>query len=232
MRALVATSTVAAAVAVAFGTLCAPGTARAWAPIVPSPAESDAVGVTGAPPAQQPPAQQPPAQPTVAPTRAPEAADVPGPPPAGYYPPFAGYPPNPYGFDPRTMLLYDQDKKEPAVAVVLEFVVPGLGSIYAGHPLGAFVTWGLTIGGVAVMISGIGDGTTNGRQTNGGLLLLGLGMVAAGRIYGIVDSYSAAKDHNRALAARLGLPPGFALGVAPVRLPERTAWGPSLSFRF
>jgi hypothetical protein len=145
-----------------------------------------------------------------------------------------------YGVSPQAMMFYDNEKKNGAIALLLEFLVPGVGSVYADHGMGALITWGLMIGGVVVIVWDLEsqirtnpDGTTT---TDGNFdatpVLLGLGMILAGRIYGFVDSYSSCTNYNRALAQRLGLPLGVAFNLAPIRLDQNVAWGPALSLRF
>jgi len=147
---------------------------------------------------------------------------------------------NSYGVNPQAMMFYDNEKKNGAIALLLEFLVPGVGSVYADHGIGALITWGLMIGGVVVIVWDLEsqittnpDGTTT---TNGSFdatpVLLGVGMILAGRIYGFVDSYSSCTNYNRALAQRLGLPVGVAFNLAPIRMDQNVAWGPALSLRF
>jgi hypothetical protein len=147
---------------------------------------------------------------------------------------------NSYGVSPQAMMFYDNEKKNAGIAVLLEFLVPGVGSVYADHGMGALITWGLMIGGFVVIVWDLEsqfttnpDGTTT---TNGSFdatpVLLGIGLILAGRIYGFVDSYSSCTNYNRALAQRLGLPLGVALNLAPIRMDQNVAWGPALSLRF
>lgn len=187
---------------------------------------------TAANPAQAPdPQGQPPAYP-------------PGPYPAYPPAPYPAYPPGPYpappyyaapyNYDPQAIYLYDMQRRSPGLALLLEFLVPGVGSIYGGHPAGAAATWGMSATGVVLVFGVIGMSGDNGHpsDTEVTAVVLGLGLIIAGRIYGLVDSYSSTCEHNRTLAQQLGLPAGLALAPAPIRVGDRVAWGPALSLRF
>jgi hypothetical protein len=160
-----------------------------------------------------------------------------GPPPYGN-PYYAN--PNPYVLNPQSMYAYESAKKQPALAIVLEIVVPGVGSIYADHVVGALITWGLEIGGFVLVVRGWADTFNNsvaGNPNSSSVeteVWLGLGLILAGRIYGLVDAYSSSKDYNLALAQRLGLPPSVALAPAPIKVAgtNSVAWGPALTLRF
>jgi hypothetical protein len=141
----------------------------------------------------------------------------------------------PYGVNPLPMMIYDGERKSPPIALLLELLFPGVGSVYAGHAVGALVTLGLVVGGSVIIVWDFAsnfdiDGPSRGLDP--APLLIGLGMVLAGRIYGFVDSYSSCTSYNRALAQRLGLPGGVALDVAPIRMDQNVAWGPALSLSF
>jgi hypothetical protein len=163
-------------------------------------------------------------------------------PPAGYPPP--GYPPPgfygpatyPYEATFAAQVAYDAQKKDPFVALLLEILVPGVGSIYAGHALGAVVTWAFLIAGVVLFAIGldkVSDHGFLGRSNSGGTeILLGLLVMAGGRVYGFVDSWTSARDHNRKLRERLGLPAFVSLGVVPLRTSAGLAAGPGLRFTF
>lgn len=157
-------------------------------------------------------------------------------PPPGYAP-YPGGSPYP---DPRAVYAYEAAKKSVAAALVLEFVVPGIGSVYADHAIGALITWGLLLGGIVVAIQAVetrDDPYGNSDvHLSGGLLSVGLVMMIGGRVYGFVDAYSSTTRYNRQLAARLGLAPDLSLSVAPFRVETaqgpRLAFGPALSLRF
>jgi hypothetical protein len=186
---------------------------------------------------------------------APPPPPTPPPPPGGFapYPGPYGYPPagppygnaGPYGNGypygpPPANFVYETQKKNEMLALVIEFFVPGVGSIYADHVGGALITWAATVGGVAVFFWWIGqnfDNRNNGGSLDNGsrdtwAIYLALGLIFGGRIYGLVDSYTSARDFNRRLRARLGMPEWAALGVVPIRTDRSVSWGPSLGFRF
>jgi TM2 domain-containing membrane protein YozV len=165
----------------------------------------------------------------------------PPPPPPGYSPygvPYA-YPSGPGG----AAYYYDMQKKNELLALVIEFFVPGVGSIYADHVAGAAVTWVLTIGGVVLAFwwigQNIGGEDTIGNGTNNGphdvwAIYVAVGAILTGRIYGLVDSYTSARDYNQRLRERLGIPDwsSFTLAPAPIRTDRAISWGPAVSFRF
>jgi len=189
------------------------------------------------------------------PPYAPPPGAPPPPPAQQWYPPPPGYaypPPyygGPYNLNPQSLFIYENQKKNPAIALVLEFVIPGVGSIYADHAAGAAITWGLAIGGFAVIIWGVKRASDQQAQCEAANqaqgvyspcsshvdvapILLGVLAILGGRIYGFVDAYTSAGDYNRALAQRLGLPGTVSLGVTPLRVGESLAYGPSLQLRF
>ena len=170
----------------------------------------------------------------------------PPPPPGGfapYGPPYAPTYVAPYGYAPMQPpgeFYYEAQKKNEMLALVIEFFVPGVGSIYADHLAGAMVTWALTIGGIVLALWWVGQNLGHDEDTSTSTagpidtwaIYLALGAILGGRIYGLVDSYSSARDFNRRLRQRLRLPDYASLGVVPIRTDRSISWGPSLSFRF
>jgi TM2 domain-containing membrane protein YozV len=143
-----------------------------------------------------------------------------------------GYAAPGYNINPQTMFIYEEEKKSPGLALVLSLLLPGLGNIYADHAIGAVVTWGLIIGGVLLINWGANQTNLDtGQDANGGAITIGFLAVLGGVIYSLVDSYSSAKDYNRELARRLGLP---MMSLAPIRVngSTETAWGPAVTLRF
>lgn len=186
--------------------------------------------------AQSGPAPAAPYAPPPDPWAAPPPA---GGPPAGGPPPY-GYGPPPYGYGPPPalrLMAYENDKKNEAIALLLDVFIPGVGSIYADHAMGALVTWVGMIGGVALIVAGadrgIGsdDATAHSSNDGVGLVLLGAAAIVGFRIYGVVDAYKSAKDYNARLAQSLGLS-GVNLSLAPLRTPQGTALAPALTLRF
>ena len=184
------------------------------------------------------------AQPSAA-APAPYALPPAYPPPA--YPPAAqapdyGYAPLPRPQpSPQQFALYQDNKKNPGVALLLELFIPGVGSIYADHAVGAAVTWALQIGGLLVAVWGIGQlrdpeapESVMRRPNNDAAvsaIVAGFAIAVGGRIYGLVDSWSSASDYNSALAAQLGIADASFI-IAPMRAGNGLAWGPALSLRF
>ncbi len=170
----------------------------------------------------------------------------PPPPPGGfapYGPPYGPAYAAHYGYapvQPPGELYYEAQKKNEMLALVIEFFVPGVGSIYADHVAGAMVTWALTVGGIVLAFWWVGQNINQESFDNGAgngprdtwAIYLALGAILGGRIYGLVDSYSSARDFNQRLRQRLGLPDFASLGVVPIRTDRAISWGPSLSFRF
>ena len=204
-------------------------------------AQSDPSVYPAAPPpaAQQPPpaAQQPPpaAQQPPAPYGAPVQPYGAPAPSYGYgapYAPNANPYANPYAVNPQNYYLYEASKRSVGLAVVLELLVPGVGSLYADHVIGAVITWGVTIAGIMVALSANEQDAYGYTSNNDDQFALGVLLVLAGRIYGIVDSVQSTNEYNHNLAARLGLPPTVSIGVTPLRDGTITAWGPSMGFRF
>ena len=145
-----------------------------------------------------------------------------------------GYAPG-YNINPQTMFIYEEEKKSPGLALILSLLLPGLGNIYADHAMGALITWGLIIGGASIIAWGANhtnpDGGQSGGVDAGGAFFMGFFVIFGGVAYSLVDSYLSAKDYNRELAQRLGLP---VVSIAPIRMggSSDTAWGPALMLRF
>jgi hypothetical protein len=171
----------------------------------------------------------------------------PPPPPGGFAPYGPAYPPGyapPYAYapvQPPGELYYEAQKKNELLALVIEFFVPGVGSIYAGHVAGAMITWALTVGGIVLAFWWLGENIN--RENRAGTagdtgpvdtwaIYVALGAILGGRIYGLVDSYTSARDFNHGLRQRLGLPDYASVGVVPIRTDRAVSWGPSLSVRF
>jgi hypothetical protein len=173
-----------------------------------------------------------------------------GAPPPGYPPPpgFAPYQ-APYGNGaPPAAFMYEAQKKNELLALAIEFFIPGVGSIYADHVAGAMVTWGTFIAGVVLFVWWFGENANTNTNASGGssggtingpdqlhdlwAVYLALGLVVGGRIYGLVDSYSSAKEFNQRLRARLGMPEWGSLGVVPIRTDRADTRGPSFTMRF
>jgi hypothetical protein len=170
------------------------------------------------------------------------AQSTPAPPPDPYTAPPPAYGAAPaYGVPttPQTAyLLYDAQRRNVGLAILIEFFVPGLGSLYGDHGVGALITWGVMLGGIALVIVGATqfvNTADQGGQDNtaaGTEVGVGIAMILGGRIYGLIDSYLATDEYNRKLRQKLGLPAGLSLGIGRVGSGPATALGPKLSFTF
>jgi hypothetical protein len=159
------------------------------------------------------------------------------------YGPVAPAPSPAYSYDPyqrqqQAYFLYESTRKNEGIAIVLEFLVPGVGSVYGNHVEGALVTWGCMVGGMVLMMYGLeqsweDDGYYNdGRHSGDGELAVlgGVALVVGGRIYGLYDSYASTKRYNRSLRQRLGID---YISVAPMKTPGgNTAWGAAVGVSF
>jgi hypothetical protein len=117
-------------------------------------------------------------------------------------------------------LIYADDSKSTAGAVVIEILFPGLGSVYAEDQRGAVITWALIAAGAAAMIVGISQVHFYGpdgpepppmpEKTSPialPLIIGGAAVAVYGRIYGLQNAASAADRYNTALRTSLGLAP-------------------------
>ncbi len=142
------------------------------------------------------------------------------------------------------LMMYESGKKTPGLALVLDIIFPGIGSIYADHAIGAAVTWGGMLGGFVLIGVGVNQqvhafNQQNQSQSSDGTVSdAGVGLILVGalasigfRIYGVVDAYSSAKDYNANLAKSLRLPE-MNLSVVPLRTPQSTALAPTFTLRF
>jgi hypothetical protein len=139
-------------------------------------------------------------------------------------------------------MAYDNQKKSAPLALVLEFFIfPGIGSLYADHAQGAFLTWAGIGGGIALVVVGVerlqttydpqtGYSTTHDNGATG-FIAAGVLAILAFRIYGLVDSWQATNAYNANLAKKLGLPPLMGT-IAPIRTDRGLALGPALQLRF
>jgi hypothetical protein len=167
----------------------------------------------------------------------PQPYPYPPPQPYPYPPPQPGYAPaypDPYRMQ-AAYAEYESRKKNEGLAVILEVVLPGGGSIYAGHVEGALVTWGCTaVGGLLLILwatSYVDRHHSDDRISHrrDWALVAGLGLAVGGRVYGLYDSFASSRRFNVELQRRLGLPGHVSLGIGPIVGPGGTAWGPRLA---
>ena len=181
---------------------------------------------------------------TPAPTTAPPSGYPPGTPPPNYPPPPPYAAPYYPGVAPNQMAFftYEAQRKNVGIALLLEFVVPGLGSVYGDHAVGALITWACFLAGIVLIVWGVsniaGDsyaanGARNGDDTAVTIGVLGgVVLILGGRIYGFVDAYRSTDAFNRQLRMRLGLPPGFSMGLGGVGSGSALGFGPHVRFTF
>jgi hypothetical protein len=135
---------------------------------------------------------------------------------------------------------YEAGKKNGGLAILLEFVFPGLGSVYSDHAIGGLITWTCMIAGIAMIVWGIEDWADDNRvdgmsgpsSVNTTQLTVGILLLAGGRIYGFVDAYRSADAFNERLRAKLGLPVGFSFNFGRVGGPQAMSFGPRVTFKF
>lgn len=131
-------------------------------------------------------------------------------------------------------LIYADDSKSTAGAVVLELLLPGLGSVYAEDNRGALMTWALLAAGAAAVIVGVSQLHFYGpdgpepppmpEKTSPVALPLIIGGVAVavyGRIYGLQNAANAADRYNTTLRTSLGLAPLITSDTTGVTLTAR-----------
>jgi hypothetical protein len=140
------------------------------------------------------------------------------------------------GPDQATWAAYHASRKSEGVALAIEFVLPGLGSIYADHWTGAATTWGVGAAGFLSMAwglsqIGIGDGAEP-SETATLAFVGGFVMTIGARVHGLVDAFRSTSRYNRGLARRLGLYGGMVLTPMPLQVNGQTALGLGASWQF
>jgi len=81
------------------------------------------------------------------------------------------------------------DRKDPAVAGILSFFLPGIGSFYAGNTTHGVVHLGVDLGAYAVMLGGA-------YNLNGGALAAGYLVLLGNDIWSIFTAVDDANDYN------------------------------------
>jgi hypothetical protein len=215
---------------VLLGQIAIGGRARA-APAAPAPAPAPA---PAAPPATTAPATQYP--PGTSPWEMP---------PGTYHPPPAQHP----GYGPQqpvpnlhwAIANYESSKRSRALALVIEWFIPGGGSIYGDHLQGAVITWVTMVAGVALLVWGVTGSTDYAAETeNEDRIRFGVGggivLLLGGRTYGFIDAWQSTTRYNENLRARFGVPPQYGRDVhgpgGPRRIVGPRTFGPQLAFRF
>jgi hypothetical protein len=179
------------------------------------------VGTTGAVRADEwstpPPAQAAPGQPP--PASDPWLSNTP-PPELGRAPP-----------DARALANYYEAEKSMFAGMALQYLLPGVGQIYADHLEGALVTWACVLGGIALVVWDIQE-LERHEPGAGYVAAAGIALFIGGQIYGYIDVYRSIRRFNDDLRARLHVPESLSLDLRATRTPEGMAFGPRVGFRF
>jgi hypothetical protein len=106
---------------------------------------------------------------------------------------------------------YGLEKKDEAIAALIEAVIPVLGHHYAGDAGRGVKPLLVSGGGLLLAIVGASSGCqaefdgTCLEPGNPGMVALGLLVYTGGRIWGVVSAYNTASEYNRVLRERLRL---------------------------
>ncbi|MEX2181903.1 MAG: hypothetical protein WD771_07660 [Gemmatimonadaceae bacterium] len=106
---------------------------------------------------------------------------------------------------------YGLEKKDEAVAALIEAVIPVLGHHYAGDASRGVKPLLVSGSGLLLAIVGASSGCQSEfggtclEPGNPSMVALGLLLYTGGRIWGVVSAYNTASEHNRALRERLRL---------------------------
>ncbi|MCR4417745.1 MAG: hypothetical protein NUV92_08380 [Ignavibacteria bacterium] len=123
---------------------------------------------------------------------------------------------------------YNLEKKEPALAGVLEAIVPLVGHAYAGDINRGVVPTLISAGGLVLYFISLSSiSLTSDFSSSLSTASLGLLIYAGGRIYGIVSAVNTANDFNKELKKKLNL------SLVPIKNPKgNLVVGVSLKFDF
>jgi hypothetical protein len=212
-------------------------------------AQAPAGGAPPSPPAQAPGSVSPQAPGSVSP-QAPGSVSpqAPGPvsPSAGAPPPWVAVPGGQaatgqavYPHPDIAQAVYRDRKRSHGIATLVEWLFPGLGSIYSDHGRGALITWGLLLAGGALLTLGLHlsesdlePGRSMRHKAAGSALIAGLGLVLASRVHGFVDAWRSTTRYNDDLRLRLGLPEHLSSRRHPLTARRPLVLGPRLYFTF
>jgi len=119
----------------------------------------------------------------------------------------------PGALDPEWYRLYEDLRKSPVTAGVLEYVCPFAGYVYAGDLRRGLMPNLLKFGGLFLVVASVGcddqpppgEADTNGCNDRQTQAMVGALSFLVGYVWSIIDAYDTAKDHNRALLDRLSL---------------------------
>jgi hypothetical protein len=181
--------------------------------------------VQGGPPKPQQPQSAP------GPAAAPAPA-APGAAPAPYYNP---YPPQPApgnqwgapgtGYDPYAgqsqaarMIYYDNQKKSMGIGLLVEFLIPGGGGIYAENYLGGGLVLAASLVGAIIVMRGFFRCFGETSSSSGGIemqcdphdeFVFGLGVMVAARVAGFIVTPLSVNSYNERLRVKMGISPQF-----------------------
>lgn len=193
---------------------------------MPSAIQAQPPAIERAPSSPAPDPSGPAPAPPAATLSEPAGQEVPQPyaPPSGtpspHHSPFDAPPPASYGLGAPQAMSPDQvfamTRKSPGLAFLIEFLLPGGGSIYGDHLTGALITWGTVIGGMLVLFKSgekVRDPNTGESETkmNGPMLAAGVIIMLGGRTYGLIDSIVSTRAYNENLRRQLGLSAHFSI---------------------
>lgn len=122
---------------------------------------------------------------------------------------------------------YNSEKKEPALAGLLEVIVPLVGHAYAGDISRGVVPTLISGGGLVLMFASVGSAASG--DLAGFTSTYGLGLLAylGGRVYGVISAVQTANDFNNDLKRKLNL------SIVPLRNPDNSfVVGLDLKFNF
>ncbi|MCG5052930.1 MAG: hypothetical protein KA712_08215 [Myxococcales bacterium] len=96
----------------------------------------------------------------------------------------------------------------PVAALAIEWFIPGGGSVYADNGTGAVTTWMLLGAGIASLLLVVSDPFEGSEARDMRLTgaVFGAGLLAAGRVHGLVDAYTSAQ-RTQTLALELQASP-------------------------
>jgi hypothetical protein len=99
--------------------------------------------------------------------------------------------------------LADVDRKDPALAGILSFLIPGVGSFYAGNSTHGFIHLGIHVVSYVLIVSSVSNavndcafGDCSSSSTSGGELALGSIVLLGNDVWSIFTAVGDAHAHN------------------------------------
>jgi hypothetical protein len=137
----------------------------------------------------------------------------------------------------QAVAMYENGQKILPLALVMEFVVPGAGNLYAERYWRSGITFVGTVAGAISFLQGMNlqlAAQDRGQRSATGqtLMLTGIVTFLGSRIFGLVSSGFSIRDHNRELKKKLGLSPSFSAALTPVLTDRGLAYVSTVGFRF